>query len=71
MSEAHGDGRSAFAGRLLLGVIKIFPADGAHRHKRDLPEVEFHLLDNGHFAPEDKLDEVAPPIRDFLNRNVR
>ena len=63
-------GRSVFAGRLLLGVIKIFPADGAHRHKRDLPEVEFDLLDTGHFALEDKLDEMAPLIRDFLNRRV-
>ena len=77
MSEApwRGDrqiagGRSVFAGRLLLGVIKIFPADGAHPHKRDLPKVEFDLLDTGHFALEDKLDEMVPLIRDFLNRRV-
>ncbi len=55
----------------MLGVVKIFPADGAHPHKRDLSEVEFHLLDTGHFALEAKLDEMAPLIRDFLNRNVR
>ncbi len=48
----------------------IFPADGAHPYKRDLPEVEFHLLDTGHFALEDKLDEMVPLIRDFLDRNV-
>ena len=49
---------------------KIFPAEGAHPYKRDLPEAEFHLLDIGHFALEDKLDEMVPLIRDFLARNV-
>jgi pimeloyl-ACP methyl ester carboxylesterase len=49
---------------------KIFPAEGAHPYKRDLPEVEFHLLDTGHFALEDKLDEMVPLIRDFLARNI-
>ena len=24
---------------------KIFPADGAYPYKRDLPDVEFHLID--------------------------
>ena len=33
----------------------IFPADGAHPYKRDLPQVEFHLIDSGHFALEDKV----------------
>ena len=49
---------------------KIFPADGAHPYKRDLPDVEFHLLDTGHFALEDKADEIVPLIRDFLGRKL-
>jgi pimeloyl-ACP methyl ester carboxylesterase len=49
---------------------KIFPADGAHPYKRDLPKVEFHLIDTGHFALEDKADEMVPLIRDFLKRKV-
>jgi pimeloyl-ACP methyl ester carboxylesterase len=49
---------------------KIFPADGAYPYKRDLPEVEFHLIDTGHFVLEDKADEVVPLIRDFLIRKV-
>ena len=48
----------------------IFPADGAHPYKRDLPELEFHLLDTGHFALEDKADEMVPLIRDFLGRKL-
>ena len=49
---------------------KIFPADGAHPYRRDLPNVEFHLLETGHFALEDKADEMVPLIRDFLDREV-
>jgi pimeloyl-ACP methyl ester carboxylesterase len=49
---------------------RIFPADGAHPYKRDLPDVEFHLIDTGHFALEDKADEMVPLIRDFLDRKV-
>ena len=48
----------------------IFPADGAHPYKRDLPDIEFHLIDTGHFALEDKADEMVPLIRDFLDRKV-
>ena len=48
---------------------KIFPADGARPYMRDLPDAELHLLDTGHFALEDKLDVMAPLIRDFLDRS--
>lgn len=48
----------------------IFPSDGAHPYKRDLKDVEFHLLDTGHFLLEDRLDEAAPMIRDFLQRKL-
>jgi pimeloyl-ACP methyl ester carboxylesterase len=48
----------------------IFPADGAHPYKRDLKDLEFHLIDSGHFLLEDKPDEVFPLIRDFLDRKV-
>lgn len=48
----------------------IFPEPGAHPYLRDLPEADLHLFDTGHFALEDKLDEMAPLIRDFLDRKV-
>ena len=44
--------------------------DGAYPYKRDLPKVEFHLIDTGHFALEDKADEMVPLIRDFLDRKL-
>ena len=49
---------------------KIFPPEGAHPYRRDLPNVEFYLIDTGHFALEDKADEMVPLIRDFLDREV-
>jgi pimeloyl-ACP methyl ester carboxylesterase len=49
---------------------KIFPAAGAHPFRRDLPDAELHLFDTGHFALEDKADEMIPLIRDFLDRKV-
>lgn len=44
----------------------IFPADGAHPYKRDLKNVEFNLLDTGHFALEEDGQVIATKIRAFL-----
>ena len=49
---------------------KIFPAEGASPYLRDLPNAELHLIDTGHFALEDKLDEIGPLIRNFLDHKV-
>ena len=47
----------------------IFPADGAYPYQRDLKNLEFHLLDTGHFALEEKGDEIANYILKFLKTN--
>jgi pimeloyl-ACP methyl ester carboxylesterase len=49
---------------------QIFPAAGAHPYKRDLENVEFHLLDTGHFALEEDGDRIATTMRDFLEHNL-
>lgn len=49
---------------------KIFPAAGAQAYLKDLPGAELHLLDAGHFALEDKGDEIAGLMRDFLDRKA-
>ena len=46
----------------------IFPAEGAHPYKRDLNNIEFHLLDTGHFALEEDGPIIAEKIRRFLNK---
>ena len=47
----------------------IFPPSGAHPYKRDLKNVEFHLLNTGHFALEEKGDEIANYIDGFMKKN--
>jgi pimeloyl-ACP methyl ester carboxylesterase len=49
----------------------IFPSEGAYPYKRDLKNVEFHLLDTGHFALEEEGDTIAAYIQGFLHKNVR
>ena len=44
----------------------IFPAEGAYPYQRDLKNVEFHLLDTGHFALEEDGATIAALIRGFL-----
>ena len=36
----------------------------------DLPRAELHLLDTGHFALEDKGDEIARLMLDFFDRKL-
>lgn len=49
---------------------EIFPAAGAKAYLRDNPQAELHLIDSGHFALEDRADEIIPLIRDFLGRTL-
>ena len=44
----------------------IFPAEGAYPYQRDLKDVEFHLLDTGHFALEEEGEAIADHITQFL-----
>ena len=48
----------------------IFPEDGAHPYKQDLKNIDFHILDTGHFALEEDLDFIATHIRAFVDKNV-
>jgi pimeloyl-ACP methyl ester carboxylesterase len=48
-----------------------FIAPGAEAYGRDLPDAEIHLLDAGHFALDEKVDEIATLMLDFLPKHVR
>ncbi|MBW4518584.1 MAG: alpha/beta hydrolase [Scytolyngbya sp. HA4215-MV1] len=48
----------------------IFPAEGAYPYQRDLKDVEFHLLDTGHFALEEKGEAIANHIRQFMTTRI-
>jgi pimeloyl-ACP methyl ester carboxylesterase len=48
----------------------FFTSEGGTAYKRDLKNVEVHLLDAGHFAIEGDLDLIAAHIRRFLTTYV-
>jgi pimeloyl-ACP methyl ester carboxylesterase len=45
-----------------------FTIDGATAYKQAVPDAEVHILDAGHFALDEKLDDIAALIRGFLSR---
>ncbi|CAN5479757.1 alpha/beta hydrolase [soil metagenome] len=49
---------------------QIFPPAGAEPYKKDLKNLEFHLLDTGHFALEEEGDQIAGLMREFLKKNL-
>lgn len=49
----------------------IFPASASEPYKRDLKNLEIHLLDTGHFALEEDGDLIAGYIENFLDRQVK
>ena len=48
----------------------IFPPVGAEPYKRDIKDLEYHLLDTGHFALEDSSDVIGPLMLRFLDRHL-
>ena len=68
----HGYFRTSRPSTLIVWGMNdtIFPVEGAYPYKCDLPDAELHLVDTGHFALEDRADEMVPLIRDFLSQTV-
>lgn len=48
---------------------QIFPASGAYPYKDDLKNIDFHLLNTGHFALEEEGTAIAKHIRKFMRKN--
>ena len=48
----------------------IFPPVGAEPYKRDIKDLEFHLLDTGHFALEDSSAEIGELMLRFLDKHA-
>ena len=47
---------------------EIFPEQVVRQILTDHPDAEYHALQTGHFALEDKAAEIAALMRDFLAR---
>jgi pimeloyl-ACP methyl ester carboxylesterase len=48
-----------------------FTVAGAEAYGKDVPSAEIHILDAGHFALDQKADEIARLTKDFLDRQKR
>ncbi len=48
---------------------RSFIPAGAEAFKQDLPNAEIHLLDGGHFALDEKTDEIAGRILQFMAKH--
>lgn len=47
----------------------IFPASGAEPYKKDLKNIDFNLLDTGHFALEEMGPAIAQKIKSFMAKH--
>ena len=47
-----------------------FQVAEAEAYRRDVPDAEIHILDAGHFALDDKPEEIAALVRGFLDRSL-
>lgn len=48
-----------------------FIAPGGEAYRRDVPDAEMHLLDAGHFALDEKVDEIAGLMITFLQKHAQ
>jgi pimeloyl-ACP methyl ester carboxylesterase len=50
----------------------FFPVSGAEGYKRDAKDIDYNLLDTGHFALEEDYKVITAKIRRFLQtRNIK
>jgi pimeloyl-ACP methyl ester carboxylesterase len=48
----------------------FFPVSGAEGYKRDLKEIDYHILDTGHFALEEEAPFIINKMRDFMRTKI-
>ena len=50
----------------------FFPVPGAEGYKRDVKDIDYNILDTGHFALEEEHEFISKKIREFLRkRNIK
>lgn len=49
----------------------FFPASGAEAYQRDVEEIDFNLLDTGHFALEEEAPFITSKMRSFLREKIQ
>jgi len=48
----------------------FFPEPGAEAYKRDVKNIDYHILDTGHFALEEEGEFIIQKMREFLKREL-
>ncbi|WP_404824983.1 alpha/beta fold hydrolase [Paraphotobacterium marinum] len=48
----------------------FFPESGAIAYKKDLKEIDYNILDTGHFPLEEEGDFIISKIRSFMKKNI-
>ncbi len=46
----------------------FFPEPGAEAYKRDLKNIDYHILDTGHFALEEEAEFIVDKMRKFMSK---
>jgi pimeloyl-ACP methyl ester carboxylesterase len=49
----------------------FFPEPGAAAYKRDVKNIDYHILNTGHFALEEEAPFIIEKMKEFLKKNVR
>ena len=49
----------------------FFPVPGAEGYKRDVKDIDYHILDTGHFALEEEAEFITDKMRIFLKKKVK
>ena len=48
----------------------FFPVPGAEGYKRDVKNIDYNILDTGHFALEEEAPFIIKKMREFMRNNV-
>ena len=49
----------------------FFPVPGAEGYKRDVKDIDYHILDTGHFALEEESQFIINKMRKFMKKKVK
>jgi len=49
----------------------FFPVSGAEGYKRDVKDIDYHILDTGHFALEEEAPFIIAKMRSFMRAKVK
>ena len=49
----------------------FFPVPGAEGYKRHVKDIDYHILDTGHFALEEESEFIINKMRHFLTNKVK